>query len=108
MSLDEFSNSPDLSESVVSRLIQNKYIATPKGLFPVHFFFRRRQVSFNDEEAKAKIKSLIETEDKKRPLSDEQIMQLLESDGIKIKRRTVAKYRMLLNIPNINKRKVDR
>jgi RNA polymerase sigma-54 factor len=108
MSLDEFSNSPDLSESVVSRLIQNKYIATPKGLFPIHFFFRRRQVSFNDEEAKAKIKSLIETEDKKRPLSDEQIMQLLESDGIKIKRRTVAKYRMLLNIPNINKRKVDR
>jgi RNA polymerase sigma-54 factor len=104
----EFSDSPDLSESVVSRLIQNKYIVTPRGLFPMRFFFKRKTVSFNDEEVKDKIKSLINAEDKNNPLTDDEVMQMLLKEGIKIKRRTVAKYRNLLNIPNTNKRRVDR
>jgi len=106
--LGEFSDSKDLSESIVSRLIQNKYISTPKGIFPVHFFFRRKMISFNSEKVKVKIQTLIDAEDKKNPLTDEQVVQLLQKEGIQIKRRTVAKYRDKLKIPRVNKRRIDR
>jgi RNA polymerase sigma-54 factor len=103
----DFSDSPDLSETVISRIIQNKYIFTPRGIFPIHFFFKRKTVSFNTEEVKFRIKSLVGTEDKCNPLTDEQIMEELKKEGIQIKRRTVAKYRDMLNIPSVSKRHVD-
>lgn len=107
ISLSQFSEEHNMSHSILSRLAQNKYILTPKGIFPVHFFIRRTGVSYNDEEVKARIKTLIEMEDKKNPLTDEMIASALKKDGIRMSRRTVAKYRNFLRIPHASKRKLD-
>lgn len=100
----------DLHESTISRVTSNKYIHTPHGIFPFKYFFnsKLKTTSYEDvssEEVKTKIKLLIEGEDKKRPLSDREISEILRKEGIIVARRTVAKYRELLGILPSSKRK---
>ena len=100
-------------ESTVSRAIAGKYIATPRGLYPLKKFFTTGLKSqygqdVSAESVKAQIRDLISQEDPHKPLSDEDIAQALVRSHIKIARRTVAKYREGLNILSSAKRKYAR
>lgn len=99
--------------SVISRATNNKYVATPWGVFPLRFFFSD---SIGDEggetteiltnrKIEAEIAALVEKEDKKHPLSDEKIKQEMEARGYDVSRRTVAKYRDRQGIPVARLRK---
>ena len=99
-----------MHESTVSRVVSNKYIHTPRGLLPMKFFFhsgidREYGGDISSLTVKRKIKSYIQDEDSKKPLSDSELMRILKREGISIARRTVAKYRDELGIPSSTDRK---
>lgn len=100
-----------MHESTISRVTSNKYVHTPQGLFELKYFFnssigRVADEDIASESVKQAIKKLIGVEDKDNPLSDQAIVKLLEEqDGIRIARRTVAKYREMLGILSSSKRK---
>jgi RNA polymerase sigma-54 factor len=99
-----------MHESTVSRVVSNKYMHTHRGLFPMKFFFhsgidRDYGDNISSLTVKRKIEQLINSEDPKRPLSDSELMRILNREGIQIARRTVAKYRDELNIPSSTDRK---
>jgi RNA polymerase sigma-54 factor len=90
-------------ETTVSRAISGKYIATPHGVFELKFFFSHGVRTESGEDlsnnsVKNAIAELIKNEVKTKPLSDDKLAKLLDSQGIKVARRTVAKYREALNI----------
>ena len=94
--------------SVVSRAAGGKYVATPGGVYPLKMFFSERPREDSDISAPqilAAMRALIESEDKRRPLSDDALQQALAAQGLDIARRTVAKYREQLNIPNSRHRR---
>lgn len=98
------------AESTVSRVVSNKYLETPRGVIPFRRFFHSalslrdgRQVS--SEAVRARVQRIVEREDPRHPLADDQIVQLLDREGIMIARRTVAKYRKSLRIPSSNERR---
>ena len=96
--------------STISRTVDEKYVQTPRGIFPLRRFFTGGADSGNGEaigwdSIKAKVKEIVDNEDKDKPLNDDQIVAQLESHGIKIKRRTVAKYRQQLDIPTARQRR---
>ncbi|PYQ38051.1 MAG: RNA polymerase sigma-54 factor, partial [Acidobacteria bacterium] len=99
-----------MHESTVSRVVANKYMHTPRGVYELRFFFHSG-ITSNMGEAissvtiKDKIRKMIEAEDPFRPLSDSRIAEILGSDGLPLARRTVAKYREELRIPPSNLRK---
>lgn len=99
------------SESSISRITTNKYVGTPHGIFELKYFFNSGLTSSDgsqvgSESVKARIRSLIEDEDQAHPLSDEDISaRLNESLGVKIARRTVAKYREEMGLPSSSRRK---
>lgn len=100
----------DLHESTISRATNKKYIQTPRGTFELKYFFSTgvSQYGSADQSAtaiKAHIKELIESEDPKKPLSDNKLMALLEEKKIVVARRTIAKYREALKIPSSSERK---
>ena len=110
MVLRQVAEDVGLHESTVSRVVSNKYMYTPRGLFPMKFFFHSGVDSARGENVsslvvKERIRKLIEDEDAARPLSDSKIMKLLQREGIRLARRTVAKYREELGIPSSDKRK---
>ncbi len=110
MTLKDVAGALSLSESTVSRITAGKYLAAPNGLFELKYFFSAAAGSYIGEDAsttvvKHKIKTLIDAEDPAHILSDDKIVELLEHDGIKIARRTVAKYRDALGIPTSGSRK---
>lgn len=97
-------------ETTVSRAIANKYIQTPRGLFPFkHFFTTGYRTSDGDMlsslSIKSKIQTLVSEEDPGHPLSDQQIVDVLRDQGLKVARRTVAKYREELGIQASHLRK---
>src|SRR5215210_1787972 len=99
-----------MHESTVSRVVSNKYMHTHRGLFPMKFFFhsgidREYGDNISSLTVKRKIEQLIQSEDPKRPLSDSELMRILNREGIQIARRTVAKYRDELSIPSSTDRK---
>jgi RNA polymerase sigma-54 factor len=99
-----------MHESTVSRVVSNKYIHTQRGLFPMKFFFhsgidRDYGDNISSLTVKRKIEQMIQAEDPKRPLSDSELMRILNREGIQIARRTVAKYRDELRIPSSTDRK---
>ncbi|MEC8022966.1 MAG: RNA polymerase factor sigma-54 [Myxococcota bacterium] len=100
-----------MHESTVSRVTTNKYVHTPQGIYELKYFFNSRiktMYSSDDiasESVKIKIKKLIDDETPKKPLSDQAIANLLKQENIDIARRTVAKYREMMNIPSSSKRK---
>ena len=99
-----------MHESTVSRVVSNKYMHTPRGLFLMKYFFHSGIDSDTGEDissltVKKKIQSFIENEDPRKPSRDSKIMKILNDEGINIARRTVAKYRDELNIPSSTDRK---
>jgi RNA polymerase sigma-54 factor len=99
-----------MHESTVSRVVANKYMHTPRGVYELRFFFHSGITSSMGEAIssvtiKDKIRKMIEGEDTARPLSDSRIAELLGADGLPLARRTVAKYREELRIPPSNLRK---
>lgn len=111
MILRDVAEAVGMHESTISRVTTNKYMHTPQGLFELKYFFNSsiRRVGEEDiasESVKQAIKKLIEEEDKSNPVSDQAIVEMLEkNEGIKIARRTVAKYREMLGILASSKRK---
>lgn len=94
----------------VSRAVSEKYIQTPRGIFPLRMFFTGGTESADGEEmswtaVQAKLKDVVDREDPKKPWSDEALVKQLKADGIDIARRTVAKYRQQLGIPPARRRK---
>lgn len=99
-----------MHESTVSRATNNKYVQTPRGLFPLRFFFSSGVEQSDGEGASAEsikqqIKELVQQEDSSKPYSDQAITDLIAAQDVRISRRTVAKYREELNIPSSNRRK---
>jgi RNA polymerase sigma-54 factor len=99
-----------MHESTVSRVTTNKYVHTPQGIFELKYFFNSSiaRVSGDDtasEAVKHHIKQLVSQEDPRNPYSDQKIVELLKAQGTEIARRTVAKYREVLNILPSSKRK---
>ena len=97
-------------ESTVSRVTTNKYMHTPRGLFPMKFFFhsgidRDFGGDISSLTVKRHIQRMIDSEEPKRPRSDSELTRALKRQGINIARRTVAKYRDELNIPSSSNRK---
>ncbi len=94
----------------VSRAVSEKYMQTPRGIFPLRMFFSGGTESQSGEEmswaaVQAKLKQIVESEDPKKPWSDEELAKQLSSQGIDIARRTVAKYRQQMNIPPARRRR---
>ena len=101
----------EMHESTVSRVTNRKYMQTPRGLFELKYFFSAAAGTYTGAEdistlsIKNKIKQLINEEAPMEILSDDKIVELLAREGIKIARRTVAKYREAQNIPTSAERK---
>ncbi len=112
LTLLEIAREIGVHESTVGRVVANKFMSTPWGVFPLKYFFHKSLIGDFGEEIsslkiKEKIKRLVENEDRSRPLSDIEIEDILAKNNLKIARRTVAKYRKQLKIPpsHIRKRK---
>jgi len=101
-----------LHEATISRAIANKYVQTPQGLFPFKHFFNTGYTNANDGKEissraiKQRLISLINQEDPQKPLSDQALSNCLKKQGLKVARRTIAKYREEENIPAASLRKV--
>lgn len=111
MKLRDIANKLGYHESTISRGINNKYMLTPFGLYDFKYFFSSSLITNSNEDVsslkiKKLIKDIIDKENKLKPLSDDNICKLLKDDGIKLARRTVAKYRESMKIPSSNKRKL--
>jgi RNA polymerase sigma-54 factor len=96
--------------STISRTVDEKYMQTPRGVFPLRRFFTGGTESGDGEvlgwdSIKAKVQEIVDAEDKSNPLNDDEIVDLLRAQGIEIKRRTVAKYRAQLNIAPARQRR---
>jgi RNA polymerase sigma-54 factor len=103
LTLQQVARQIDMHESTVSRVCSGKYVQTPRGVFELKFFFSSGLETEDGEDVSARtakdiIKTLIEEEDKKEPLSDQRLADLLHEKGLRIARRTVAKYREQLTI----------
>ena len=101
----------DVHETTISRATTGKYMQTPQGLLSMKYFFKPGVMtasgeSISNESVKAALAELVQGEDKKKPLSDAKLVKLLEEQGIKIARRTIAKYRDQLRILPSHLRKV--
>jgi RNA polymerase sigma-54 factor len=100
----------EMHESTVSRVTTNKYMHTPRGVFEFKYFFSSHLATADGEDqsstsVRAKIRKLIGAENPAKPLSDSKIASLLEDEGIKVARRTVAKYREAMNIASSSERR---
>ncbi len=110
LTLKDIAEDIEMHESTVARVVKNKYIHTPRGLFEFKYFFSSKLSSSQGNDVsslavKEKIKKIIETENRKKPYSDSGLVSILKSHGINIARRTVAKYREELGIPSSSDRK---
>ncbi len=113
MMIKEVAEEIGVHPSTVSRAVANKYAHTPQGVFELRYFFSE---SVNGPEGgntsllilKRRVKKLIEDEDPSKPLTDEQITRILQSQGIQVTRRTVAKYREDMKIPSTHQRRVKK
>jgi RNA polymerase sigma-54 factor len=113
MMIKEVAEEIGVHPSTVSRAVASKYAHTPQGVFELRYFFSE---SVNGPQGgntsllilKRRVKKLIEEEDPSRPLTDEQITRILQSQGIQVTRRTVAKYREDMRIPSTHQRRVKK
>ncbi|MCX5761244.1 MAG: RNA polymerase sigma-54 factor, partial [Gemmatimonadetes bacterium] len=99
-----------MHESTVSRVTNDKYVQTPRGVLPLKFFFSSGIATTAGEDVSArgikdKIEKLVKDEIQQDPLTDQAIVQILEKEGIQIARRTVAKYRDQLGVLSARMRK---
>ena len=103
LTLREVAEVINMHESTVSRVTNEKYVQTPRGVLPLKFFFSSALSTSSGEDAsarsiRAKLEKMVAEEDPKKPLTDQQIVHLFQEQGIQIARRTVAKYRDQLGI----------
>jgi RNA polymerase sigma-54 factor len=111
MTMREVADELEIHESTVSRTVREKYMQTPAGTYELKAFFTSAvQTTENDQASSQKVKAAIEhyikEEDKKKPISDQKLVEMLEgNEGMVLSRRTVAKYRDQLGIPSSSKRK---
>src|SRR5262245_8270627 len=109
MVLRDIAEAIEMHESTVSRVTTNKYMHTPRGVFEFRYFFSSHVAGDDGEQSstavRAKIRKLVSAEDPEKPLSDNQIAQMLSEGGITVARRTVAKYREAMKIPSSSDRK---
>ena len=110
MVLADIAESIDMHESTISRVTTQKYMLTPRGVFELKYFFSSHVSTDSGEDAsstaiRAMIRKLIDAELPRKPLSDNKITQELDKQGIKVARRTVAKYRESMGIPSSSERK---
>ncbi len=110
LTLREIADQLELHESTVSRVTTQKYMATPRGVFELKYFFGSHVSTDTGGAAsstaiRALIRQLVDAEDRKKPMSDAKIAELLGQQGIVVARRTIAKYRESLNIPPVSLRK---
>ncbi|MFL6438090.1 MAG: RNA polymerase factor sigma-54 [Terriglobales bacterium] len=111
MMIKEVAEEIGVHPSTVSRAVANKYVHTSQGVYELRYFFSE---SVNGPEGggtslmilKRRVKKLIDEEDARRPLTDEQITRILQSQGINVTRRTVAKYREDMKIPSTHQRRM--
>lgn len=113
LTMQQLSAEMGVNVSTVSRTVQDKYISTPWGLFPLKYFFVRAlkgtdEGAVSATAAKQRIEQLIRAEEPAAPLTDEQICQALEGEGCCVSRRTVTKYRQAAGIPGYAKRRYKR
>ncbi|MEQ8404769.1 MAG: RNA polymerase factor sigma-54 [Oceanicaulis sp.] len=113
LNLKTVADAVELHESTVSRVTSNKYVATPRGLFELKYFFTSAIPSadggeaYSAEAVRYRIKAMIDTETIEDVMSDDKIVERLHDDGVEIARRTVAKYREAMNIPSsVQRRRV--
>jgi RNA polymerase sigma-54 factor len=109
--LRDVANDIGMHESTVSRVVTNKYMHTPQGVFEMKYFFHSGIASSYGEAVssvtiKQRIRKIIDQEDPRKPLSDWKIVSILQREGLELARRTIAKYREELKIPTSNQRKV--
>lgn len=103
-----------MHESTVSRVTANKYMATPRGLYELKYFFTsaipasRGGEAHSAEAVRSRIRGLIEEEAREETLSDERIVDILQREGVEIARRTVAKYREAMRIPSSMQRRREK
>jgi RNA polymerase sigma-54 factor len=111
MMIKEVAEEIGVHPSTVSRAVASKYVHTPQGVYELRFFFSE-SVQGPEGAAtsllilKRRVKKLIDEEDRTRPLTDEQITKILQSQGIQVTRRTVAKYREDMRIPSTHQRRM--
>jgi RNA polymerase sigma-54 factor len=110
LTLREVAEVINMHESTVSRVTNQKYVQTPRGVFPLKFFFSSGLSTDSGEDVsargiKARIEKLVGDEEPKKPLTDQAIVDILKREGINIARRTVAKYRDQLGILSARMRK---
>ena len=110
MVLNDVAEMVDMHESTISRVTTQKYMHTPRGIFELKYFFSSHVATESGGECsstaiRALIKKLVAAEKPSKPLSDSKIASLLAEQGIKVARRTIAKYRESLSIPPSNQRK---
>jgi RNA polymerase sigma-54 factor len=103
LTLREVAEHIDMHESTVSRVTNGKFVQTPRGVFPLKYFFSSGLSTASGEDisargVKAKIEKLVDEENPKKPLTDQAIVNHLKADGVNIARRTVAKYRDQMGI----------
>ncbi len=108
--LRDVANDIEMHESTVSRVVNNKYMHTPQGVFELKYFFHSGINSAYGESVssvaiKQRIRKIIEQENPDKPLSDSRIVRLLQNEGLELARRTIAKYREELKIPTSSQRK---
>ncbi|MCR4333364.1 MAG: hypothetical protein NUV34_11770, partial [Sulfuricaulis sp.] len=108
--LREIAETLGLHESTVSRVTTQKFMATPRGIFELKYFFGSHVATetggaCSATAIRALLKQLVQAENSKKPLSDSKIAQILGEQGIVVARRTIAKYRESLNIPPVSLRK---
>lgn len=113
MMIKEVAEEIGVHPSTVSRAVANKYAHTAQGVFELRYFFSESVQGPEGGQTsllilKRRVKKLIEDEDPSRPLTDEQITRILQSQGIKVTRRTVAKYREDMKIPSTHQRRVKK
>jgi RNA polymerase sigma-54 factor len=109
--MSELAEELSCDPSTISRTVADKYMQTPRGIYPLRYFFTGGMETDDGESVgwdrvKMRVRELIEGEEKQSPLNDDQIVELLKKEGIEISRRTVAKYRQQLDIPNARQRRV--
>ncbi len=110
LTLREVADAIEMHESTVSRVTNDKYAQTPRGVLPLKFFFSSGLATVDGEDVsargiKATISALVQGEDPKAPLTDQAIVAVLEGQGVRIARRTVAKYREQLGVLSARMRK---
>lgn len=96
--------------STISRTVADKHMQTPRGIYPLRYFFtggteNLKGESIGWDRVKTRVRELVDAEDHKSPLNDDQIAAELKAEGVEISRRTVAKYRQQLDIPNARQRR---